>query len=161
MVNSIDRPSCGTAKLQPGLRTYCLLFHVASMARAGRHCLERWHGMRPTISAEPHKPLLTAEYRIARIATVKRQLLTAVEVDAFIPERRRTHIAPSDIRWVAPDVFRTSAYWIDNKKLRVLGACIESGDAEWDVRGIPCDSMHIINMRKASKWEVKSYVEQA
>ncbi|QTB83673.1 hypothetical protein J3L14_20410 [Burkholderia pseudomallei] len=92
--------------------------------------------MGPTISAEMHRPLLTTVYRIARVVTVKRQLLTTVEVDAFIPERYRTHIAPSDIRWIAPDVFRTRAYWIDNKKSRVLGAFIESGDSEWDVRGM-------------------------
>ncbi|CAJ4474142.1 bacteriophage portal protein [Burkholderia pseudomallei] len=103
---------------------------------AGRHCFKRRHGMGPTISAEMHRPLLTTVYRIARVVTVKHQLLTTVEVDAFIPERYRTHIAPSDIRWIAPDVFRTRAYWIDNKKSRVLGAFIESGDSEWDVRGM-------------------------
>ncbi|MGU7780513.1 hypothetical protein [Burkholderia sp. PU8-34] len=101
---------------------------------AGRHCFKRKHGMGPTISSEMHRPLLTTVYRIARIPTVKRQLLTVVEVDAFIPERHRTHIAPSDLRWVAPGVLRTKAYWVDNKKSRILGPFIESGDWEWNLR---------------------------
>ncbi|WP_088509064.1 hypothetical protein [Burkholderia ubonensis] len=101
---------------------------------AGRHCFKRKHGMGPAISSEMHRPLVTSVYRIARISTVKRQLIAAVEVDAFIPECHRTHIAPSDTRWVEPGVFRTKAYWTDNKKSRVLGAFLESGDHVWDVR---------------------------
>ncbi|WP_232429270.1 hypothetical protein [Burkholderia ubonensis] len=65
---------------------------------AGRHCFKRKRGMGPAISSEMHRPLVTSVYRIARILTVKRQLLTVVEVDAFIPERHRTHIASSDPR---------------------------------------------------------------
>ncbi|WP_080433176.1 hypothetical protein [Burkholderia ubonensis] len=104
---------------------------------AGRHCFKRKHGMGPVISSEMHRPLVTTVYRIARIPTVKRQLLTVVEVDAFIPARHRTHISSSDPRWVEPGVLRTKAYWVDNKKSRVLGKFIESGDLQWDVRGLP------------------------
>lgn len=103
---------------------------------AGRHCFKRKHGMGPAISSEMHRPLVTTVYRIARIPTVKRQLLTVVEVDAFIPERHRTHIASSDPRWVEPGVLRTKAYWVDNKKSRVLGQFLESGAFELDLREV-------------------------
>ncbi|WP_034207197.1 MULTISPECIES: hypothetical protein [Burkholderia] len=101
---------------------------------AGRHCFKRKHGMGPAISSEMHRPLVTTVYRIARIPTVKRQLLVVVEVDAFIPERHRTHIAPSDPRWVRPGVLRTKAYWIDNKKSRALGQFLASDALEVDLR---------------------------
>lgn len=104
---------------------------------AGRHSFKRKHGLGPAISSEMHRPLVTTVYRIARIPTVKRQVLTVVEVDAFIPERHRTHIATCDPRWVEPGVLRTKAYWVDNKKSRVLGKFIESGDLQWDVQGLP------------------------
>ncbi|WP_232435410.1 hypothetical protein [Burkholderia ubonensis] len=73
-------------------------------------------------------------FRLARIPTVKRQLVTAVEADVFIPEMYRTHIAKGDPRWVAPGVFRTKVYWVDNKKSRVLGQFLESGAFELDLR---------------------------
>ncbi|WP_256729998.1 hypothetical protein, partial [Burkholderia pseudomallei] len=75
-------------------------------------------------------------FRIARIATVKRQLVTAVEVDAFIPEMHRSRIPQCDGRWVEPGVFRTKAYAYRNRSSRVLGAFIKSGDDAWDVRGM-------------------------
>lgn len=66
-------------------------------------------------------------FRIARIATVKRQLISAVEVDAFIPEMHRSRIPQIDPRWVAPGVFRTKAYVYRNRKSRELGQFLESG----------------------------------
>lgn len=67
-------------------------------------------------------------FRIARIATVKRQLITAVEVDAFIPEMHRSRIPKVDPRWIAPGVFRTRAYVHRNQKSRELGQFLESGE---------------------------------
>ncbi|MBY4692761.1 hypothetical protein K6W21_01490 [Burkholderia latens] len=101
---------------------------------AGRHCFKRKHGMGPAISSEMHRPLVTTVFRIGRIPSVKRQLLAVVEVDAFIPERHRTHIAPSDPRWVRPGVLRTKAYWIDNKKSQALGQFLTSDAPEIDLR---------------------------
>lgn len=75
-------------------------------------------------------------FRIARIATVKRQLVAAVEVDAFIPEMHRSRIPECDGRWVGPGVFRAKAYLRRNRHSRVLGAFIKSGDDAWDVRGM-------------------------
>lgn len=73
-------------------------------------------------------------FRIARIATVKQQLITAVEVDAFIPEMHRARMPKVDPRWVEPGVFRTKAYVYRNKKSRELGRFLESGARVVDLR---------------------------
>lgn len=73
-------------------------------------------------------------FRIARIATVKRQLITAVEVDAFIPEMHRARMPKTDPRWVEPGVFRTKAYVYRNQKCRALGQFLESGARQVDLR---------------------------
>ncbi|WP_311012656.1 hypothetical protein [Burkholderia cenocepacia] len=74
------------------------------------------------------------KFRIARIATVKRQLITAVEVDAFIPEMHRTRMPKTDPRWVEPGVFWTKAYVYRNQKCRALGQFLESGALQVDLR---------------------------
>lgn len=73
-------------------------------------------------------------FRIARIATVKRQLITAVEVDAFIPEMHRGRMPKTDPRWVEPGVFRTKAYVYRNQKCRALGQFLQSGAFQVDLR---------------------------
>ncbi|VWC91225.1 gp64 [Burkholderia lata] len=73
-------------------------------------------------------------FRIARIATVKRQLITAVEVDAFIPEMHRARMPKVDPRWVEPGVFRTRAYVYRNQKSPVLGRFLASGAHVLDLR---------------------------
>jgi len=73
-------------------------------------------------------------FRIARIATVKRQLITAVEVDAFIPDMYRVRLPKVDPRWVEPGVFRTKAYVYRNQKSHVLGQFLASGALEIDLR---------------------------
>ncbi len=73
-------------------------------------------------------------FRIARIATVKRQLITAVEVDAFIPEMWRARMPKADWRWVEPGVFRTKAYVYRNQKSRELGQFLASGALVLDLR---------------------------
>lgn len=75
-------------------------------------------------------------FRIARIATVKRQLITAVEVDAFIPEMWRARIPQVDPRWVDPveGIFRTKAYVYRNRKSSEMGQFLESGALVLDLR---------------------------
>lgn len=102
----------------------------------GSYSVPRHRGRGGIIVCERKREIDATVFRIARIATVKRQLVTAVEVDAFIPEMHRSRIPQVDGRWVEPGVFRTKAYMYRNKTSRVLGAFIESGDAEWDVRGM-------------------------
>ncbi|WP_244107995.1 hypothetical protein [Burkholderia diffusa] len=74
-------------------------------------------------------------FRIARIATVKRQLIAAVEVDAFIPEMYRSRLPQVDGRWIVPGVFRAKAYVLQNKKSEVLAQFLASGDLEWNLGG--------------------------
>jgi len=73
-------------------------------------------------------------FRIARIATVKRQLIAAVEVDAFIPEMYRSRLPQVDGRWIEPGVFRAKAYVLQNKKCEVLVQFLQSGALEIDLR---------------------------
>lgn len=73
-------------------------------------------------------------FRIARIATVKRQLITAVEVDAFIPEMHRARMPKADPRWVEPGVFRTKAYVYRNQKSPELGRFLASEARVLDLR---------------------------
>ena len=72
-------------------------------------------------------------FRLMRIATVKRQLVAAVEVHAFIPEMHRSRIPKVDGRWIEPGVFRAKAYVLQNKKSEVLERFLASGDHQWDV----------------------------
>jgi hypothetical protein len=57
----------------------------------------------------------------------------AVEVDAFIPEQYRGQIDGPRSKWVDTEVRRCIAWIEDNPKS--LRAFLESGDAEWDLRG--------------------------
>ncbi|MEB4632189.1 hypothetical protein OXV27_15285 [Burkholderia contaminans] len=73
-------------------------------------------------------------FRIARIATVTRQLITAVEVDAFIPEMHRVRMPKADPRWVELGVFRTRAFVYRNQKSPELGRFLASGARVLDLR---------------------------
>ncbi|PZW94285.1 hypothetical protein DFS13_120144 [Burkholderia sp. 28_3] len=88
----------------------------------------RRRGAGGTIFYERTREIDATVFRIARIATVKRQLITAVEVDAFIPEMHRGRMPKVDPRWVAPGVFRTKAYVYRNQKSRELAQFMDSGE---------------------------------
>lgn len=100
----------------------------------GTYSVPRRRGRGGIVFSEHTREIDATVFRIARIATVKRQLITAVEVDAFIPEMYRARIAKSDPRWIEPGVFRTRAYVYRNKKSRVLGQFLASGALEIDLR---------------------------
>ncbi|CAJ3355967.1 gp75 [Burkholderia pseudomallei] len=102
----------------------------------GSYSVPRHRGRGGIIVCERKREIDATVFRIARIATVKRQLVAAVEVDAFIPEMHRSRIPECDGRWVELGVFRTKAYVHRNRHSGVLGAFIESGDSAWDVRGM-------------------------
>lgn len=101
---------------------------------AGMRSTPRRHGMGAMIVSEITRKIDATVLRLARVPTVKRQLVTAVEADVFIPEMHRTGIAPSDARWVGPGIFRTKIYWVDNQKSRVLGQFLASGALDMDLR---------------------------
>lgn len=94
----------------------------------GTYSAPRRRGAGGTIFYERTREIDATVFRIARIATVKRQLITAVEVDAFIPEMYRGRIPKGDPRWIAPGVFRTKAYVYRNQKSRELGQFMDSGE---------------------------------
>lgn len=94
----------------------------------------RRHGRGGVVFRERTREIDATVLRIARIVTVKRQLVAAVEVDAFIPEMYRAHIPKLDARWVEPDVFRTKAYVYRNRHSRELGQFLDSGALEIDLR---------------------------
>ena len=101
---------------------------------AGMRSTPRKRGMGAMVITEITRKIDATVFRLARIPTVKRQLVAAVEADVFVPEMYRTHIAKGDPRWVAPGVFRTKLYWVDNQKSRVLGQFLASGALEIDLR---------------------------
>ncbi|WP_436407561.1 hypothetical protein [Burkholderia vietnamiensis] len=94
----------------------------------GVYAAPRRRGAGGTVFVEQTREIDATVFRIARIATVKRQLITAVEVDAFIPEMHRGRIPKGDPRWVSPGVFRTRAYVYRNQKSRELEQFLASGD---------------------------------
>ncbi|RQV20644.1 hypothetical protein DF039_12450 [Burkholderia cenocepacia] len=94
----------------------------------GVYSAPRKRGSGGIVFYENTRTLDATVFRIARIATVKRQLITAVEVDAFIPEMHRSRMPKVDPRWIAPGVFRTKAYVYRNQKSRELGRFLASGD---------------------------------
>lgn len=100
----------------------------------GTYSTPRRRGSGGIVFSEHKREIDATVFRIARIATVKRQLITAVEVDAFIPEMYRERIPQVDARWVEPGVFRTKAYVYRNRKSRELGQFLESGALEVDLR---------------------------
>lgn len=100
----------------------------------GVYSAPRRRGGGGTIFYERTREIDATVFRIARIATVKRQLITAVEVDAFIPEMWRVRMPKADWRWVEPGVFRTKAYVYRNQKSRVLGQFLASSALEIDLR---------------------------
>ena len=99
----------------------------------GRYSVPRRRGSGGIVVSERTRTIDATVLRIARIATVKRQLIAAVEVDAFIPEMWRGSIPQIDARWVAPGVFRTRAYVLENRKSRVLAQFLESGAQVMDL----------------------------
>lgn len=101
----------------------------------GRSPVPRLRGAGRVIVSERTRTIDATVFRIARIVTVKRQLIAAVEVDAFIPEMWRTHIPQLDARWVGPGIFRTKAYVLENKKSDALARFLESGLSVMDLRG--------------------------
>ncbi|RQU96652.1 hypothetical protein DF040_03175 [Burkholderia cenocepacia] len=100
----------------------------------GTYSVPRRRGRGGIVFSEHTREIDATVFRIARIATVKRQLITAVEVDAFIPEMHRTRMPKTDPRWVEPGVFRTKAYVYRNQKCRALGQFLESGALQVDLR---------------------------
>lgn len=101
---------------------------------AGISSTPRKRGMGAMIVTEITRKIDATVFRLARIPTVKRQLVAAVEADVFIPEMYRAQIAKSDPRWVAPGVFRTKVYWVDNQKSRELGQFLAGGARVMDLR---------------------------
>ncbi|RQZ50911.1 hypothetical protein DIE17_03810 [Burkholderia sp. Bp9099] len=101
---------------------------------AGTYSVPRRRGSGGMVFSEHKREIDATVFRIARIATVKRQLIAAVEVDAFIPEMHRAHIAKCDPRWIEPGVFRTKAYVYRNRRSRELGQFLASGALEIDLR---------------------------
>ncbi|WP_425320724.1 hypothetical protein [Burkholderia aenigmatica] len=102
----------------------------------GVYSASRKRGGGGTVFYERTREIDATVFRIARIATVKRQLITAVEVDAFVPEMHRARIPKIDPRWVdaVEGIFRTKAYVYRNRKSRELGQFLESGARVIDVR---------------------------
>ncbi|UEP49634.1 hypothetical protein LMA00_07760 [Burkholderia ambifaria] len=100
----------------------------------GKHSAPRRRGSGGMVISERTRTIDATVFRIARIATVKRQLIAAVEVDAFIPEMWRANIPQVDARWVEPGVFRTRAYVLENKKSRVLARFLTSGAHVMELR---------------------------
>lgn len=101
----------------------------------GTYSAPRRRGSGGIVICERTRTIDATVFRIARIATVKRQLIAAVEVDAFIPEMYRSRLPQIDGRWVEPGVFRAKAYVLQNKKCGVLAQFLASGDLEWNVGG--------------------------
>lgn len=101
----------------------------------GTFSAPRRRGSGGIVICERTRTIDATVFRILRIATVKRQLIAAVEVDAFIPEMHRSRLPSVDGRWVAPGVFRAKAYVLQNKKSEVLAQFLASGDLEWNVGG--------------------------
>ncbi|WP_254605454.1 hypothetical protein [Burkholderia contaminans] len=87
---------------------------------------KRKSNLGPVVAYERTRPITTRVHRIARVAGSAGKL---VEVDAYIPERDREHIATDDERWIEPEVFRTIAHEFLNR--RTIRLFLESGDAEW------------------------------
>lgn len=100
----------------------------------GTYSAPRRRGAGGMVIYERTREIDATVFRIARIATVKRQLIASVEVDAFIPEMYRTRIPQVDARWVEPGVFRTRAYVHRNRKSREMGQFLESGALVLDFR---------------------------
>lgn len=101
----------------------------------GTYSAPRRRGSGGIVICERTRTIDATVLRIARIATVKRQLIAAVEVHAFIPEMHRARLPKVDGRWVEPGVFRTKAYVLQNKKCDMLARFLASGDLEWNVGG--------------------------
>ncbi len=93
----------------------------------GVYSAPRKRGLGGVVFHERTREIDATVFRIARIATVKRQLITAVEVDAFIPEMHRARIPQIDPRWIEPGVFRTKAYVYRNRHSRELSRFLDSG----------------------------------
>lgn len=100
----------------------------------GTFSAPRRRGSGGMVTYERTRTIDATVFRIARIVTVKRQLIAAVEVDAFIPEMHRSRLPAVDGRWVEPGVFRAKAYVLQNKNSALLAQFMASGDHEWDVR---------------------------
>lgn len=101
----------------------------------GTFSAPRRRGSGGMVICEHTRTIDATVFRIARIATVKRQLIAAVEVDAFIPEMYRSRLPLVDGRWVGQGVFRAKAYVLQNKKCDVLARFLASGDHEWNFGG--------------------------
>lgn len=101
----------------------------------GTYSAPRRRGSGGIVICERTRTIDATVFRIARIATVKRQLVAAVEVDAFIPEMYRSRLPRVDGRWVRPGVFRAKAYVLQNKKCDVLARFLASGDLVLDLGG--------------------------
>lgn len=101
----------------------------------GIYSAPRRRGSGGVVICERTRTIDATVLRVARIPTVKRQLIAAVEVDAFIPEMHRDRLPQVDGRWVGPGVFRTKAYVLQNKKCDVLARFLESGEPEWLLGG--------------------------
>ncbi|HIC7213970.1 hypothetical protein [Burkholderia stabilis] len=100
----------------------------------GTFSAPRRRGSGGMVICERTRTIDATVFRIARIATVRRQLVAAVEVDAFIPEMYRSRLPQVDGRWIEPGVFRAKAYVLQNKKCEALAQFLESGAMEIDLR---------------------------
>lgn len=95
----------------------------------GMALYKRKSNLGPAVAYERTRPVTTRVLRMARVPGGAHKF---VQVDAFIPERDREHIAPDDKRWIEPDVFRTIAHAYLNR--RTIRLFLASGEDEWILR---------------------------
>jgi len=71
---------------------------------------------------------------VTRVVAVRRTVIAGeVEADAFIKDEYRRQIDGAKSKWIDAEYRRCVCYVEDNPK--TLRAFLESGDAEWDLRG--------------------------